>query len=226
MTYRGFLFLLAITVGVILGAQSTGGSNPAWASPNGSLGIDHNLGASDINAGPMVLPGGTEGTIVVVTEAPDGGLGAWGVNIHYDPAVITPTACTSYYGACNIHFSSVEVRFNGIHLPPGVTGTTALADIRFLASGPPASCSSLDPEVTTWADPDAMTLPDPDVSSGSICVSSAAVGGTVEVLTTEAPYPTSATHAGTRASVVATTLMVLLGLAGGLGIMRLARRVN
>ena len=65
----------------------TSGSAAAQAN---SLGVDHDGGAADINAGPAAVAPGASTTISIVTDAPASGLGAWTVNVMYDPAVMTP----------------------------------------------------------------------------------------------------------------------------------------
>jgi Tol biopolymer transport system component len=146
---------------------------PDWQPlpADSQLGIDHDGGAADINAGPLSLPAGTSGTIGVVAETPPEGLGAWTVDIHYDPAVLQPLSCTTTpaaQGVCNIAFSVIEVRFVGA-TAAGLFGTVNLADIEFQAVGAAGDCSDLAPEVVNWIDPDYHPH-GVSTSNGSICV--------------------------------------------------------
>ena len=167
------LHRLLLVASIILAAGLTTwwSSGSAIAQAN-SLGVDHDGGAADINAGPAPVAPGGSATVAIVTETPAAGLGAWTVNVMYDPAVVTPTGCTAFgdSSACNLTFSSTQVRFTGIKAS-GIFGISGLADLTFQAIGSAGQCSALTPSATTWNDPAAAVLPRPLVSSGQICIS-------------------------------------------------------
>lgn len=169
---RAFLFLIGAAF-LSLTAGGLGGPSGALAAPN-DIGFDHDGGGPDINAGPLLVPAGGNATVAVVAEAPAEGIGAWTIDVHYDPAVLLPVACTTTpaaLGACNMGFSVIEVRFAGA-TATGLFGVVDLADITFQALAPVGKCSALSPEVVTWADPlgnDMQAFP----SDGSVCVTDA-----------------------------------------------------
>lgn len=59
------------------------------------------------------------------------GLGAWSIDIFYDPAVVSAVSCAAEQGGvCNAAFAPNTVRFTGASAG-GLLGTTKLAEIRF-----------------------------------------------------------------------------------------------
>jgi hypothetical protein len=138
----------------------------------GVLGIDHNGGAPNINAGPADAVAGGLRTVALIVEAPPEEVGAWTVDIHYDPAVLTPVSCNPHPGGggavCNPAFSVIEVRVTGADIT-GVSGTFNLADITFQAVGALGACSLLGVEADILADIDG-TLLVPTTHDGQICV--------------------------------------------------------
>lgn len=165
------LLLLVASIILAAGLSAWWSSGSAVAQVN-SLGVDHDGGTADINTGPAVVAPGGSTTISIVTEAPASGLGAWSVNVMYDPAIITPTGCTAFgdTAACNLAFTSTQVRFAGVKVS-GIFGISSLANLTFQAIGSAGQCSALGPSAVTWNDPAAVVLPRPLVSSGQICIS-------------------------------------------------------
>ncbi len=133
------------------------------------IGIDHDGAPLDINPGPSIVGSGAQTTVAVVAEAPSPGIGAFTVDIYYDPSVLTATSCTSSIGLCNVAYSSISVRAVGASAF-GFEGTVDLADITFEATGPVGWCSGLDPNVVTLADPEGTDLA-ASVFGGGVCIS-------------------------------------------------------
>jgi hypothetical protein len=146
------------------------GGTVCVVAADSQLGIDHNGAPPDINGGPLNVPRLSSTTVGVVAETPAAGIGAWTIDIHYDPAVLEPVSCVANpAGLCNVAFSVIEVRVVGATLA-GLFGTVNLADITFRAVGPAGACSDLVPEVREWFDPTAQWHP-VGTSNGKICVS-------------------------------------------------------
>jgi hypothetical protein len=159
------------------------------------VGVDHDGAPPDMNAGPALAAPAGSVTIAIVTDAPVGGLGGWTLNVMYDPAVFTPTACSPIgdSSACNLAFSPTQVRFSGLSVA-GITGVANLATITFQAIGQLDQCSTLTPTVVTWTDPLANNLVRPGVSLGQICVGTPATptpspGATPSPTPSPAPTP-------------------------------------
>lgn len=59
------------------------------------------------------------------------GLGAWSIDISYDPSVVSPVLCDTEHGAvCNTHFDNDTIRTAGA-TAIGIEGDTKLATITF-----------------------------------------------------------------------------------------------
>jgi hypothetical protein len=100
---------------------------------------------------------------------PAPGLGAWTIDVTYDPTKLTPTDCSpAQGGVCNPEYSSTQVRITGASAN-GLEGSTSLGTITFSAA---ASCSGATPLTATtnvFAD---ATIGDPQpitvtINSGS-----------------------------------------------------------
>lgn len=144
----------------------------------GAVGIDHDAAPLDINAGPAtVSAGGSTTTVQLVAETPPPQLGAWEIDIDYDPSVIQPTACSSHptgpgASVCNPSFAPSTIRVVGADISGTVVGTFNLADITFEAVGTANSCSPLTISVGIFTDA-SLPLPIhymPEVFDGQICV--------------------------------------------------------
>ena len=146
-------------------------------------------GAATVRIAPpvsIVAPGGNA-AVSLMTDAPPQGLGAWTIDVHYDPAVLSVVSCTPHGGSsiCSPQFSVVEIRVAGADVP-GIFGTFDLADITFQAEGSSGQCSDLAPEVETFVDPDANPV-NPAVFSGQLCIQG---GGSPTPIPTGLPTPT------------------------------------
>jgi hypothetical protein len=123
--------------------------------------------------GVRVAAGGS-GAVRVEVEAPAAGLGAWTVDITYDPAVVQPTDCAaSVSGAtalCNADLPSVPhtVRLTGSSAS-GATGSLTLGVVTFQATGGAGASSPLMVTVVTFTDPEGNPAP-AEAAGGSITI--------------------------------------------------------
>jgi hypothetical protein len=86
-------------------------------------------GSISISSG-SAEPGGT-GTVELVSNVGDPGLGAWTVDITYDPSVITVTDCAPEQGGvCNDAFTEDTIRITGASAN-GLDGETVLGTLEF-----------------------------------------------------------------------------------------------
>jgi hypothetical protein len=128
---------------------------------------------------PNIAPGGT-GTAELTANVPSPGLGAWTVDITYDPAKVTVSSCApAQGGVCNPHYSATSVRITGASAN-GLIGSTSLGTITFSAA---ASCSGTTPLTATtnvFADATigAPATIDVTITSGSVNCAPATVAPT------------------------------------------------
>ncbi|MGH7485170.1 MAG: cohesin domain-containing protein [bacterium] len=134
---------------------------------------------------PNIAPGGT-GTVELTANVPTPGLGAWTVDITYDPTKLTPTNCApAQGGVCNPAYSATQVRIMGASangLPAGADNS--LGTITFSAA---AGCSGTTPLTATtnvFAD---ATIGNPQpidvtITSGSVNCALAPTATTAPVL--------------------------------------------
>lgn len=86
------------------------------------------VGASDATA----QAGGGGSVEIFARDFDPPGLGAWTIDVSYDPSVITASGCVAlaHVSVCNQHYSSDTVRSAGANAR-GIAGDTALARIDF-----------------------------------------------------------------------------------------------
>ena len=113
---------------------------------------------------------GEEVTVELEAQAiTDPGLGAWTIDIVYDPSVVSVVECTPQQGGvCNAEYSAGTIRLAG-GSAAGLEGDTVLADIVF-ACGDAEGSSALTLTVIDFAD---ATIGDPQdvdatISNGNI----------------------------------------------------------
>jgi hypothetical protein len=115
-----------------------------------------------------------------VLDVPSPGLGAFTIDISYDPAVVGPVGCDPDpedvldTKLCNLGFerngvNPDTIRIGGYQISPGTVGNVALADITFQAIGAPDQCSDLTLEVRELTDTNGPNIPY-HVENGSICI--------------------------------------------------------
>ena len=75
---------------------------------------------------------GTQGALDVrALNVSDPGLGAWSIDVFYDPLVVAAVSCTAFEGGvCNPAYDTNRVRFTGANAS-GLEGDTTLAEITF-----------------------------------------------------------------------------------------------
>ena len=123
---------------------------------------------------------------------PEPGLGAFTVDVTYDPNVASPVACQKDPAGtldavfCNTAFSGDTIRVGGFRASSGATGGVALAEITFRLVGKEGACGSLDPAAEEFADTDGRSIVPLDLAPGSLCVKGTSGGST----------PSGATPAG------------------------------
>ncbi len=106
-------------------------------------------GVSVTPASISAAPGGTV-TVTLAATAPDAGLGAWTVDVSYDPTVLHATSCTAPgFSACNAAYSGSGARVTGASAT-GLTGTAVLGTVTFTVVGAAGSSSPLHLVVVTF----------------------------------------------------------------------------
>lgn len=128
----------------------------AWAS-SGSVSVGHR----------SAEPGG-RGTVDIVARVDGEGLGAWKIDLVYDPVVVAVVGCTAHpHGACSTTFDKETVRMVGVDAV-GLTGETVLATFEFECAD---SEGTTDLEITVLdfgdASDDLYDVDPLDVSDGS-----------------------------------------------------------
>lgn len=167
---------------------------------------------------------GEEVTIAVMANVPDG-LGAWTLDISYDPDVVTPTDCDGgdANSVCNTGFASDAVRVTGASAQ-GIDEETILGNITF-ECGDSEGDSDLTVNLNVLAD---ATIGDPqdisgdaDVSNGSV---TCAVAEEPTVVPTELPPSgsfDSSSGGNNLGWILAALSMAGLAAVAGFGALRL-----
>ena len=128
---------VALIAALLVITQASGASGTLWVT--------------DANT----LPDGSA-TVDVVADVGEPGLGAWTLDVQYDPMALTVTDCEEFVGSvCNAAFEDNLVRVTGASAS-GRDGETVLATITFDCKG--EGTSSLDLIVSVFAD---ATIGDP-----------------------------------------------------------------
>ncbi len=120
--------------------------------------------------GSTVSAGGTA-TLRLAAYAPPPGLGAFTIDVSYDPSVAQVVACQAPAEViCNPAYSSGLVRLVGTSVT-GMQGELTLASLTFQAAGPPGSVTDVQVEAQSLADvAGADLLPEASVNSGALAV--------------------------------------------------------
>jgi parallel beta-helix repeat protein len=120
-------------------------------------------------------PGGSVTLTLETLNIPDPGLGAFTIEVSYDPSIIAPTAFAPGPGfdsvVCNLAYASDTVRCTGVHADAGAVGDLALADLTFQvdAGAVLGSQSPLAVAVVTLANVDDQAI-GADTKDGAITV--------------------------------------------------------
>jgi hypothetical protein len=115
-------------------------------------------GAVDLDALAMAAPG----------------LGAWTVDIAYDPAIVTAVACVPANGVCNADFDTATVRATGANAD-GLDGDSTLATVTLRCEA--EGTSALDLTVQVLVD---ATVGDPQAISAAVANGSVTCGTAVQ----------------------------------------------
>jgi hypothetical protein len=93
-----------------------------------------------------VAAGAPRTVSVLATMGSGRSLRSWGIDVGYDPAVVTPASCTANpavaTSTCNIQPALAKVTFDGV-APAALLGTITLGTITFRAAGVPGAQTSL-----------------------------------------------------------------------------------
>lgn len=115
-----------------------------------------------------VAPSGSA-TVSLQETGPASGLGAWTIDVTYDPTVLQVTSCTPQNGSlCNTAFAGNKIRVSG-GSASGLAGTQTLAGITFQAIGAQNSSSQIVPAIITFADANGVPFT-PSTSNGTISI--------------------------------------------------------
>jgi hypothetical protein len=152
------------------------------------------------------------------------GLGAWSIDVTYDPSVVTPVRCETEHGAvCNLHYGDNMIRTAGA-TAIGIEGDTLLATLTFECADDEGH-SAITVSLPDFAD---ATLGGPlqidaEVNHGEVeCVE----GGAAAATATLAPQvPTTGMGGGsTDGSDITLLLATLIGVGAvaltGFGVLR------
>jgi len=149
-------------------AAALGGS--LWAASGGAA-PDARVSVGSASAAPN-----QQAVVSVEAEGvPSPGVGAFVVDIDYDPAVAKPVTCQPSAGfVCNAGYTSGSVRCGGFDVY-GRTAGVALCAITFQAVGHAGQCAALTLTMAEFVDVTAAPIPHA-VSNGTFCMDSDADG--------------------------------------------------
>jgi hypothetical protein len=166
------LLVVAAVAGVGLLAST------AWAAAGVSIGS------------ASVAPGGEGSVDLEATGIGDPGLGAWTLDITYDPDVVSVASCSPQQGGvCNPAFADDMIRVTGASAS-GLEGDTTLATITF-ECGDEEGSSDLDISINVLAD---ATIGDPQPIEGT--ASGGSIDCEVQATSTIVPRDLGPTGAG------------------------------
>ena len=138
--------------------------------PGGAIGIDHDGGSADINAGPaFVLPLGDAAISLVLTPPPPA-LYTWDLGVRYDTTQLEFLSCNmaQISGFCYESSGAVQVSAGGY---PPLASMMSVMEIQFRAIGDGGPCTDLTIEPGSFSDPQGYEWA-PGISNGRICISS------------------------------------------------------
>jgi hypothetical protein len=159
--FVSFIGLVVLGIGLLAASQASAASGTIRAgSDSVAIGTET---AIDIDALNMTAPG----------------LGAWSINVVYDPTIVTPVECSGATQACNLAFDDTTIRLAGAN-GGGLEGDNTLATLTFQCDAEGTSPLTL--TFDTVADATPAHPADIDVTGvdGSIeCAAQVAGEGTV-----------------------------------------------
>lgn len=122
---------------------------------NGEEGTGTNRGAAHLSLGSheRAVTAGRRTTLTLATDAGTARLGAWTVDVGYDPKAVKLVSCEAASGgACNPAFAAGTMRITGASAA-GLTGTRTLAQITVEGIGHGKATSPLKVTAVTLTDP-------------------------------------------------------------------------
>ncbi len=168
------LLALGSLAGVFAQPAGADGPRPAWGSRGETLRAAPRTAAAAADsvfidpASATVAPGGNV-TVSLMASADTVEIGAWTVDIAFDPAVLDAISCVPHpSGVCNAEFNVMTVRSVGA-TALGLSGLVELAQITFQGIGLGGDCSGLDLTAETLVNP----LGEPismGLINGNICI--------------------------------------------------------
>ncbi len=147
---------------------------PAPGLENGSIqcGSGRISATLSVQAGTGVV-GGIATVNIVASHMLEPGLGAWTVDMTFDPSRLSPTSvnqrgCTGYFGTvCSMHYSATQARFTGASAS-GLLGDITLGTAFFRCLGPGTTAVSLTTNVFADANPNSPQNIDVDINNGTV----------------------------------------------------------
>ena len=113
-------------------------------------------------------------TIPVTADVADTAVGAGTIELHYDPAVLEPTACQAdpdnkfNLAICNPDYAAGVVKFT-LASTGGVSGDMTLATVTFRAIGEPGDSSVLSASAPTFSNTDGQAIPT-SITDGKVAI--------------------------------------------------------
>lgn len=138
----------------------------AWATAGTSLAA----GGAAVGVGSASAPFAQSAPVSLdATNVPPPGLGAFTVDITYDPSIIGPAGCTAAAGFfCNASFAPAKVRCGGFDVN-GRNGMVPLCTPNFTSVGQAGQCSNLTLAVVELSDVNGAPMSF-SVANGAFCV--------------------------------------------------------
>ena len=146
--------LLGLAMALVLGLAATQVS----AGGTGTVSIDS-----------LTIDVGQQGTVTLQVADHSELLGAWTIDISYDPAVVQPADCVPFYGGiCDLDQGDTSIRIIGASAE-GLPGDVTLAAIAFECEA--EGSSSLSIILQVWGSAVGFGTPPPEIVDGAItCV--------------------------------------------------------
>ncbi len=115
-----------------------------------------------------VAPGGA--VELTISGHSEQAIGAFGIDVLFDEALVTPHSCQSAIALCNTGVQPGLLRLNSVSLL-GFSGDITFATIVFQAIGPAGSTALIDVDVTTLSDTVGIDMLDQvSVTDGSVTI--------------------------------------------------------
>ena len=156
----GLTRVVVVAFGAVLAIATVLGITTTQTSAGSEAGIS-------IDSASMAV-GGQASLDVRALNVGDPGLGAWSVDIFFDPAIVSAVDCSAEQGGvCNPAFAPNTVRFTGASAG-GLDGTTKLAEITFSCDAEGVSALTISIEVFADATIGAPQPLDVSIQDGQI----------------------------------------------------------